>query len=79
MAAREDLKNWICGALAALGGEAKLVDVARHIWAENEGELRSSGDLFYTWQYEMRWAATRLREEGRLVAADKKDRVWRLT
>jgi len=61
MASRWDLEDWIVQALRESGGRASVVDVARHIWAQHGNELRRSGDLFYTWQYDMRWAAYRLR------------------
>ena len=67
MADRRELLNWISDALIDLGGQASIVDVARHIWTNHEKDLRASGDLFYTWQYDMRWAAQRLRDEGLLV------------
>ena len=67
MATREDLADWVCQALHGLNGQATLVNVARHIWEHHEDELRRSGDLFYTWQYEMRWAGQRLRDQGRLT------------
>ncbi len=56
-----------------------MVDVAKEIWREHETDLRSSGDLFYTWQYETRWAAQKLRDEGKLtyIRKDKKP-VWQL-
>ena len=57
MASRDDLIDWVYKAVQGNGGKTKLVNVARHIWENHESELRSSGDLFYTWQYEMRWAA----------------------
>lgn len=66
MADKSDLKLWILEALAALGGHAHWVAVARHIWATHEADLRESGDLFYTWQYQLGWAAQVLRDEGRI-------------
>jgi hypothetical protein len=49
--------------------------IAKWIWEHHEAELRDSGDLFYTWQYDMRWAGTRLSNEGKIV----KDRDgWRI-
>ncbi|SDW39046.1 hypothetical protein SAMN05444006_10397 [Allgaiera indica] len=30
-----------------------------------------SGDLFYTWQYDMRWAAQNLRGAGKLVLSGR--------
>jgi hypothetical protein len=71
MATKQDLRQWVLEALRVHGGRARLVDVARTVWDEHEPELRQSGDLFYTWQYDMRWAATQLRHEGLLVPADQ--------
>ena len=64
MADKSDLKDWVVEALRAAGGSSSLIEVAKHIWANHEDELRHSGDLFYKWQYDMRWAATVLRNEG---------------
>jgi len=62
MASKDDLKKWVVDALLANGRRASLTDVAKHIWAVHEQDLRASGDLFYTWQYDMRWAANSLRK-----------------
>lgn len=69
MVKKNDLQGWVVEVLTAKGGSATLVSVAREIWINYEGALRLSGDLFYTWQYDMRWAATQLREKGVLKAA----------
>jgi hypothetical protein len=62
MATREDLQTWVIDALKSRQGTGSIVQVAEHIWHNHEQELRKSGDMFYTWQYDMRWACTRLRE-----------------
>jgi len=77
-ASADDLKRWVLDALKASGGEARVADIARHIWDHHENELRSSGDLFYTWQYAMRWAGQVLQKEGRL-SKNGKGRAWRIT
>ncbi|MFD0859115.1 hypothetical protein [Roseovarius aquimarinus] len=64
MADRNDLKIWVVDALKDKGGKSTIIEVARHIWENHEHELRASGDLFFKWQYDMRWAATALRKEG---------------
>jgi hypothetical protein len=64
MASKTDLTNWVQDALVGLDGHASIVDVCRHIWQVHEPDLRLSGDLFYTWQYDVRWAAYELREAG---------------
>lgn len=71
MATKHDLQDWVQQALKSIGGRGTLTDVAKEIWRAHESDLRSSGDLFFTWQYDMRWAANRLRRSGimRSVAA----------
>jgi hypothetical protein len=79
MLGRNDLKQLVLDAITASGGSASIVDVAKHIWQDHEAELKASDDLFYTWQYDMRWAATRLRDEGKLANADRSPRgIWEL-
>ncbi len=76
---REDLKQIVLDAIAAGGGSASIVNVAKHIWHDHGADLQDSGDLFYTWQYDMRWAATRLRDEGKLASADRSPKgIWEL-
>lgn len=77
MPTKDDLKDWVVAALRAQGGSAHLLDIAKWLWDNHEQELRASGNLFYTWQYDMRWAATRLRHEGVLEAAGG-DGTWSL-
>ncbi|MDC0886471.1 hypothetical protein OAS19_01585 [Altererythrobacter sp.] len=76
MATREDLKQWVFEALAELG-PSQVPIIAKHIWDQHEDELRHSGDLFYTWQYAMRWEAQKLQHEGKL-RKNAKGRVWEL-
>ena len=63
---REDLEAWVIAALEASGGAAAPIAVARHIWQNHEAELRNGGDMFYKWQYDMRWSARALRNKGLL-------------
>lgn len=79
MAKKRDLLDWVVMALREAGGHGTIAKVCKHIWDHHESDLRASGDLFYTWQYEMRWAATRLRRDGVLVSAKVSPRgVWQL-
>ena len=78
--AKERLGAWIVQALQDYGGSAALVDVCRHVWQHHAAELFVSGDLFFTWHYDIRWAATQLRTLGSLQPASKSPRgVWELT
>jgi hypothetical protein len=66
MITREELKKLIVEALISLEGSGRIIDVCKYIWDNYEDELRKSGDIFYTWQYDVRWAGQALREEGQI-------------
>jgi hypothetical protein len=79
MLKRGDLQDLVLKALKKLEGRGTVLQVAKEIWVANEAELRASGDIFYTWQYDARWAATRPREQGKIAMADQSPRgVWEL-
>ena len=79
MATKLDLQDWVVEALHDLGGSARLVDVVKQIWLKHEMELHSSGDLFFTWQYDMRWAANQLRRKQIMRDADHSPSgIWEL-
>ena len=80
MATKEDLPDWVAAVLKANGGSARLLEVAKYIWVNYESELRLSGDLFYKWQYDMRWAANQLRNSGVMKpVSGSPTGVWELT
>ena len=69
MTVKSDLQDWVVEALKTNGGEASILYVAKHIWDKHRRDLEGT-DLFYSWQYDMRWAATELRKKGKLVPAE---------
>ena len=76
MADRQDLVIWVREAIEKLGGKAKVIDIAKAIWTAHSDELKDS-DLFYTWQYDMRWAALKLRKNGLLKPVQETPRgIW---
>ena len=78
MATKGDLVDWVRAALRDAGGAASILFVAKHIWDHHQTDLKRT-DLFYTWQYDMRWAATELRKRGLMVAAaDDRRGKWTL-
>ncbi|WP_298863499.1 hypothetical protein [uncultured Microbacterium sp.] len=80
MAERGDLRIWVVEALRQLGGEGTIVQVSQRIWQLHENDLRASGDLFYTWQYDVRWAAQYLRDTDLLVAVGgSRTKLWTLS
>jgi hypothetical protein len=70
LATKHDLKRWMMSSLTQGRGSASIRELAWHIWENHENDLRASGDLFVTWQYDMRWAALELRKEGKLKPAN---------
>jgi len=73
------LKRWVVEALGDLGGSGNVLDVCKHVWRAHRGELEAAGDLFYTWQYDIRWAAQVLRADGVLKAVNGDRRApWTL-
>lgn len=75
-----DLPGLLEATLVELNGSGTILDVCKMFWREHEEELRSSGDLFYTWQYDIRWSATTLRKEGIMKDASlSKTGVWELS
>ena len=73
------LKEWVIEALSDLGGAGSVLDVCKHVWRAHRAELEAAGDLFYTWQYDIRWAAQALRTEGVLKAVESDRRApWAL-
>lgn len=69
---REILCDWVVQALDDLGGKSHIPEICKHIWEHHEVELRNAGDLFYTWQYDMRWAGQKLRDNGVLEEVNRK-------
>ena len=61
---RETLMEWVIEAIKANGGQATIVEVCKHVWHSHKDEIEQSGDGFYTWQYDIRWAGQKLRNEG---------------
>ena len=74
-----ELEDCVIEALQALGGSGTIVEVAKEIWIRHESDLRLSGDLFFTWQYDIRWAKKRLRDHGVLeVLRSGHKSIWSL-
>ena len=66
MAEKELLIDYLIEALNVNGGNGKIVDICKIVWEKHEMDLRNMGDLFYSWQYDIRWAASELKKQGRL-------------
>ena len=76
---KKDLKKLVLEALQNHNGKAKIIDVSKYVWSNYKDDLEQSGNMFYTWQYDVRWAATNLRKEGLMKKADNKlNGFWEL-
>lgn len=74
MVNKGDLGPGVVKCLQESGGRTSIVQLCRWVWKNYEQELRRLGDLFYTWQYDIRWAVHELRREGRLRPAEVSSR-----
>lgn len=79
MLTRDIMKIWVLEALKSLDGRGWPVEVSKYIWEHYEKELKKSGNMLYTWQYDIRWAAQSLRNEGKLKPVNnRRDLPWEL-
>lgn len=76
---RYDLPDILYISLENMGGSSTIIDVCKYVWENYKKEIQASGDLFYTWQYDIRWAATELRKTGRMKQAEISPRgIWEI-
>ena len=75
---RGDLQSLVVEALKKLSGEAQIWQICKYIWDHYENDLRSSGKIFYTWQYDVRWAGQILRN-NEIIENTKEVGVWKLS
>ena len=61
---RISMTEWVIEALNNLGGSGTILEITKEVWENHSEEIKTSGDSFYTWQYEIRWAGDILRKEG---------------
>ena len=76
---KEMLPDLLYSVLRDMGGHGSIIGICKQFWCKYENELKNSGDLFYTWQYDIRWAATALRKTGRMKDANlSPNGVWEI-
>ncbi|QIX27136.1 hypothetical protein ncot_11405 [Nocardioides sp. JQ2195] len=64
------LSSWILEALGAAGTTASPLQVAKVVWSRHEEDLRSAGDLLFTWQIDLRTTAEAMAEAGNLLVEE---------
>lgn len=77
MMTRNKLSEIIVDCLKRNNGKATLLEVSKYIWNNYENELRESGRMFYTWQYDLRWEATKLRKR-KVIRNSEDNAFWEL-
>lgn len=76
---RTDLPDILYDSIRNLGGKTTIVDVCKYVWSHYGSELENSGNLFFTWQYDIRWAATELRKTKRMLDKDISPKgIWEI-
>ncbi len=76
---RNDLPDLLYSTIKDLGGKASMMDIFRKFWEDYASKIPHNEDMFYTWNYDIRWAATKLRKEGRMKPATSKEKPKELT
>lgn len=76
---KEDLPGKLIEVLKELGGKGTIIEICKKFWEINGKDLSEKNDLFYTWQYDIRWAATELRKSKIMKSKDISPRgIWEL-
>lgn len=70
------MHQWIAEALADDDCGRDALSVSRHVWEHHEQELRDAGDLFWTWQIELRDALAALQEQRSAAEAAPRTGPW---
>lgn len=75
---RHDFKPWILESLTFHGGSAEIFQISRFIWDNYHHLISEDKKILYTWQYEIRWAALSLRNDGLIELGKIRRGVWSL-
>lgn len=76
---KEDLQILLKNVLNQLGGSAPIMEVFKKFYEMYGKNLDKNDDLFYTWNYDIRWAATELRKKHIMKPINLSPRgVWEL-
>ncbi|MCL2176555.1 MAG: hypothetical protein FWB72_01180 [Firmicutes bacterium] len=75
---RKDLPQILYELIKDMGGSGKMMDIFKKFWEQNKNAISDKSDLFYTWNYDIRWAATKLRREKRMKPASRQENTYGL-
>lgn len=75
----KEMEIILVGILKNLGGKSHFVPICRLVWGNHENWIRRSENMLYIWQFELGWAATRLRKKGIMLPdSGRRDGTWEL-
>lgn len=76
---KTDLPDLLYLTIQKLGGSANMMTIFKEFWKNYGNQLSPKDDLFYTWNYDIRWAATELRKTKRMKPTINSDKgVWEI-
>ena len=70
---KKDLPKILYSILTDLGGSANMLTVFKEFYRVYGPQIKEDNPLFYTWNYDIRWAATTLRKQGIMAPAKKNE------
>ena len=73
---RKELPDILLSILKNMGGSASMMEVFKFFWKEYGAKISQTEDIFYTWNYDIRWAATNLRKRGLMKPAKKQENTY---
>uniref|UniRef100_A0A6C0KZZ2 Uncharacterized protein n=1 Tax=viral metagenome TaxID=1070528 RepID=A0A6C0KZZ2_9ZZZZ len=75
---KTDFPDIIYTILKENGGSMNIMEISKEIWRRHNHSL-SMNDMFYTWQYDFRWGATKLRKQNRMKGSTESPKgIWEL-
>ncbi|OEF96361.1 hypothetical protein [Desulfuribacillus alkaliarsenatis] len=77
---KDELPGKLIEVLKNLGGRGTILEICKKFWELYGKELNENDNLFYTWQYDIRWAATELRKSKIMKPKEISSKgVWELS
>ena len=75
---KDDLPRLLENVLKEMNGNGYILDISKKFWIKYKDNITPDNNLFYTWQYDIRWAATELRKNNIMVRPDLEKGLWTL-
>ena len=75
---KNDLPILLEEVLKEMDGNGYILDISKKFWIKYKDNITPNNNLFYTWHYDIRWAATELRKNNIMVRPDLEKGLWTL-